>query len=112
VYAVLGERNANGVADTVIEEGTDADGALDAAVLAVAGLGDAEMDGVIPIGPQFIESGDEEAVSVDHHLRIAGLHREDECVVIHVAGDAGELEGALDHAERGIAVAIHDAVRE
>ena len=29
-----------------------------------------------------------------------------------VAGDAGELQGALDHAERRVAVAVHDAVAE
>ena len=50
VDAVLGERDADGVADAVGEERADADGALDAAVLAVAGLGDAEVERVIPVG--------------------------------------------------------------
>ncbi len=95
-----------------MKEGADADGAFDAAILAVAGLCDAEVDGVIPIRAQFVQAGDQEAVGVDHHLRIAGLHREDEGVVIHLAGDAGELEGALDHAERRVAVTVHDAVGE
>ncbi len=49
VDAVFGERNADGVADAVAQERADADRALDAAVLAFAGLGDAEMDRVIPI---------------------------------------------------------------
>jgi len=33
-------------------------------------------------------------------------------VVITVPGDPGELEGALDHAERRVAVAVHDPVAE
>lgn len=31
-------------------------------------------------------------------------------MVVVVAGDAGELEGAFAHAEGGVAVAVHDAV--
>ena len=90
----------------------DADGALDAAVLAVARLGDAEVDRIIPIRAGLIKPRDEQPVGVDHHLRVARLHRENEIVVIELAGDAGELERALDHAERRVAVAVHDAVGE
>ena len=112
VDAVLGERDADGVADAVVQQRADADGALDAAVLAVAGLGDAEVDRVIPVRAELVEPRDEQPVGVDHHLGVARLHREDELVVIHLAGDAGELERALDHAERRVAVAVHDAVGE
>ncbi len=43
VHAVLSERDADGIADAVGQERADADGALDAAVLAVAGFRDAEV---------------------------------------------------------------------
>ena len=49
VHAVFRERNADGVADAVGQQRADADGALDAAILAVAGFGDAEVNRVIPI---------------------------------------------------------------
>ena len=62
--------------------------------------------------PLLRESRHEQSVGFDHHLRVARFHREHEVVVAEVAGDAGELERALDHAERGIAVTVHDAVAE
>ena len=33
-------------------------------------------------------------------------------MVVVVTGDAGEFKGAFHHAERGVAVAVHDAVRQ
>ena len=33
-------------------------------------------------------------------------------MVVMIPGDAGELEGTLHHAERGVTVAVHDPVRE
>ena len=112
VDAVLGERDADGVADAVGQQRADADGALDAAVLAVAGLGDAEVERVIPVGPELEQARGEHAVGVDHHLGVARLHGEDEVVVAVLARDAGELDGALDHAGGRVAEAVHDAVGE
>ena len=110
--AVLGEGDADGVAQAVGEERADADGALDAAVLAVAGLGDAEVERVIPVGAELEQAGGEQPVGIDHDLGVAGLHGEDEVVVGVLAGDAGELDGAFDHAGGGVAEAVHDAVGE
>ena len=110
--AVLGERDADGVADAVGQERADADGALDAAVLAVAGLGDAEVERVVPVGAELEQAGGEHAVGVDHDLGVARFHREDEVVVAVLAGDAGELDGAFDHAGGRVAEAVHDAVGE
>jgi len=53
VDAVLGERDADGIADAVGQERADADGALDPAILAIASLGDAEVERVIPIGSEL-----------------------------------------------------------
>src|SRR5579862_85475 len=112
VDAVFGQRDADGVADAVGEQRADADGAFDAGVFTVSGFGYAEVDGVIPVGAFGRQAGGEESVGVDHHLRVARLHREDEGMKIHLARDTGELERALDHAERRVAVAVHDPVAQ
>ncbi len=70
------------------------------------------MYGVVPIGAFGVEACDEEAVGFYHDLGVGGLHGEEEVVVVVVAGDACEFEGAFAHAEGGIAVAVHDAVGE
>ena len=44
---VLGERDAHGVADSFFEKHADADRRLDAAVLAVPGLGDSDVQRVV-----------------------------------------------------------------
>lgn len=112
VDGVFGEGDADGIADAVGEEGADADDGFDAAVFAIASFGDAEVDGVVPIGAFGIEASDEEAVGLDHDLWVRGLHGEDEVVVVVIASDAGKLEGAFAHAEGGVAIAVHDAIRE
>ena len=109
---IFGQGDAHGVTNAVCQQGADAYGALDAAVFAVSRFGDAEVDGIVPVGAELIEMRDEQAVGLDHDLRIAGLHREEEIVIALCAGDAGELEGALDHAERRVAMAVHDAVAQ
>jgi hypothetical protein len=43
---VFGQRDPNRVADTVLEERTDPDGALDSPILGIAGFGDPEMEGI------------------------------------------------------------------
>ena len=115
VFGVFGERDADRVADAIGKEAADADGAFDPAVLAVAGFGDAEMNRVVPatLGAiQFVEARDEQAVGLDHHLRVRRLHRENDVVVVEFAGNAGKFQRALDHAERRVAEAVHDAVAQ
>ena len=68
--AVFGEGDADGVAEAVAEEGADADGGFDAAVFAFASFGDAEVDGIIPVGAFLLEARDKEAVALDHHLGV------------------------------------------
>ncbi len=112
VDGVFGEGDADGVADAVGEEASDADGAFDAAVIAVTGFGDAEVEGVVPVGSELVELSGKEAVGADHDLWVAGFHGEDEVMEGFVASDASELEGAFDHTFWGIAVAVHDAIGE
>ena len=83
---------------------------FDAAVLALARLGHTEVNRVIPIRPFLFQPRHEQAITFDHHLGIGRLHRELEVVETVLAADAGEFQRALDHAERRVAVAIHDAV--
>jgi hypothetical protein len=68
------------------------------------------MDGVIPVRSEFVEPGDQQPVTFDHYLGVAGFHREFEVMEIVLAGDTGELECTLDHAEGCVAETIHDAV--
>lgn len=112
VDGVFGEGDADGVADTVGEEGADADGGFDASVLAIACFGDSEVDGIIPIRAFSIEPCHEEAVGLDHDFGVGGFHGENEVVVIVFPGDAGELEGAFAHTKGGIAIAVHDPIRK
>ena len=90
----------------------DADGALDASIFTIAGFRHAEMDRIIPIAPELIQMSHEQSVGLDHDLGIAGLHREEEVVIIVRAGDAGKLERTLHHAMRRVAMTVHDAVTE
>ena len=55
---------------------------------------------------------DEEACAVHHHLDVAGLHREDEVMVVLRLAYLRELQRALRHALGGVAVAAHDALGE
>ena len=59
-----------------------------------------------------VHARDEQAVGLDHDLRIRGLHREDDVLVAQAPADAEKLQRALHHAERRVAVAVHDAVAE
>ena len=106
----FGQGNADGVAQTLGEQRPDADGTLDASVLAFAGLGHAEVEGV---GHALIPHAvGEHPVGLHHDLRVAGLHRQHDVVVVLIPADVQEFHGALDHSERGVAVMAEDAVRQ
>ena len=70
------------------------------------------MDWVIPIRTFGIEPRDKQTISLDHHLRVGGLHRKYQIMVIVITCDAGKLQRAFHHAERRVAIAVHDAIRE
>ena len=112
VRRIFGERNANRVAEAVAEERADADRALNAAIFAFAGFGDTEMDRIIPVRAELVQAGDEQSIAFNGDLWVAGLHRKNETVVVVFARDAGELERALDHAERRITVTVHDPIAQ
>lgn len=107
---ILGEGDPDGVAEAVGEEGADADGRLHPTVLALPGLGNAEVEGVVPIHP--VHLGGQEAVGLDHDEGVGGLHGKHEVVVVLRAADVGELDGRLDHAAGGVAIERQDAARQ
>jgi len=95
VLGGLGQRDANRVADAVGQQCTDAHGALDAPLEAVARLRHTQMNRIVhPLG---IHRLDQQPVGVDHHARVARLHRDDHLVEIALAADAQELHRRDDH---------------
>ncbi len=98
-FRLLGERDAHGVAQAVVEQGADADGRLDAPILAQAGLGHAQVERVVEAF--LVHARHQQPVGLDHDLRIRGLHRQHDVVVVVARGDAQELQRRLDHA-RGV----------
>ena len=106
----FGEGDADGVAQALGQQRPDADGTLDAPVFAFAGLGHAEVERV---GHALLAHAvGEHAVGLHHDLRVAGLHGQHDVVVVLIPADVQEFHGALDHAERGVAVVAEDAVRQ
>ena len=68
------------------------------------------MEGVVhPFG---VHAGYEQAVGLNHHLWVGGLHADHQVVVVVVAANTQEFHGAFYHAFRRVAVAAHDAVRQ
>ena len=67
------------------------------------GFGDAEVNRIIPVRPFLFQPRDEQAIALDHHLRVGRLHRELEVVEVVLARDAGKFQRALHHAERRVA---------
>ena len=108
--AIFRQRNANRVANPIGQQRTDPDRALDARIFSFARFGHAEMNWIIPVRPFLIQPGDEQAVGVDHHLRVARLHRENERVIIEIARNPREFERALHHAKGRVTVTIHNAI--
>src|SRR4029453_8672303 len=99
-------RHADRVADAVLEQGADADAALDPAILAVAGLGDTHVERVArrrersrrrarPARGALLEARRQQAVGMDRPLGVARLHGEDDVAVALVLADVEELERAL-----------------
>ena len=107
---ILGQADSNRITHSVSQQGTNTDRALDATVFAVTGFGYPKVDGVIPVLTLFIKSSHQEAIGLDHDLRVARLHRENEVVIIVLSGNPGKLERAFNHAERRIAEPVHDPV--
>ena len=109
-FGLLAETDADGVADTLGEQGTDAYGRLDAPVFALASLGDTQVEGIVHI--LTVHRLDQQTHGGDHHHRVGGLDTDDDIVELLATADAQKLHTTLDDTLRGITVARHDTVGE
>ena len=107
---LLAQRYAQGVADAVAKQGTDAQRALDAAVLALAGLGHAEVQG--EVHALALHHVAKQAHGAHHDDGVAGLDAHDHVAEFLPLTDAQELHAALHDALGRVAVARHDAIRQ
>ena len=74
-HGVFGEGDSNGVADAVDQQSADTGSALEAALVAIAGLGNAKMDGIVH--SQRLHLFDQEPSALHHELDVGGFHGED-----------------------------------
>ena len=104
------QTNTHSVAQSVFEQGSDAQGRFDAAILSVPGLRHPKVKRKCHVF--LVHARDQEAVRLDHDLRVGRLHGHHHIEIPFVHTNAQELEGAFHHAQRRIAIATHDAVRQ
>ena len=73
-------------------------------------LCDSQVQRVIPaVGVHLLS---QQAVGLHHHQRVAGLHAEQEVVVVQGTADVGKLEGALHHTARCVTIVAEDTSRQ
>ena len=111
-HRILRQRNSQGIANAIGQQGTHARGALDAGILALASLSHAQVNGVVPVEAFLSQSLHQQAVSLNHDLHVGRLHGEYQLVVIQLAGNTGKLQRTLHHAIGRVAVAVQNAVGE
>src|SRR5260370_725443 len=70
------------------------------------------MQRVIPVRTQFVQSRHKQPIRSDHHLPIAGLHRENEVVIVELARDPCYLAPALHHAKTRKPLGLCSSFRE
>ena len=110
VLGRFAEADADGVADAVDEQGTDAHGTLQAAVLALAGFRDAEVEGE---GHAFgLHGAAQQAHALHHHHGVGGFDADDDIQELLLHAHAQELHARLHDAGGRVAIARHDAVGE
>ena len=107
------ERDADSVAQPVLKQRADADGALDPPVAPVPGLGDSDVERVAAaVGHAIRQARRQQAIGLDCNLGVARLHAEDDVVKALALAHVEELQRTLHHAGRRVAVAVQDAVRQ
>ena len=112
MHRILRQRNPDRIPDPVRQQRPDPDRRLDPPILPIARFGHPEMNRIIPIRPLHLQARHQQAIRLDHHLRIRGLHRKNDLVVVMLPPDPRKLQRALHHPQRRVAVAVHDAVRQ
>ena len=109
-FRFLAQRHTDGVADAIGQQCADAHGTLYPAVLALAGLGHAQVQRIVHA--LALHRGHQQAHRLHHHHRVAGLDGDDHVVEVFSSADAQKLHAALHDSLRRVAIAAHDAVGE
>ena len=99
----LAQRYADGVAQSVGQQGTDAQGRLDASVLAIACLGHAQVQG--EVHAFLFHDSHQQADRPHHDDRVRGLDGDDHVGEMLVYADAQELHARFYHALGRITIA-------
>ena len=107
---VFAQRHANGVAHTLGKQRANAHSALYSAVLAVASLGDAQVQRKVHIFG--IHSHNQSPNRFHHHHRVRSLDGNHHVGETLSHKHTQELHHALHHSGRRVAVTAHDAVAE
>ena len=107
---LLGERHAYGVAYAVGEQCPYAHGALDASVLALAGLGHSQVQWIVHV--LLVHLAHQQAHRAHHHHGVACLDGDDHIIELLLLAYTQEFHAALDDALGGVAISRHDAVGE
>ena len=93
MFGLLGQRYTQRVADALEQQPADAHARFDQPHAAAAGLGDADVQGVVGLGREHAVSG--------HHARhVGGLDGDDDVVKVVLFQQAHVVERAFDHGFR------------
>ena len=110
VFGRFSQRDPYRVANPVSQQGSDTHGRTDTPVLPLTRFGHPQVQRVVhPLG---IHRHDQFSVGLDHHPRVARLHRDNHAVVALGPTHPQKLHGRLHHPVRRISVARHDTVRQ
>ena len=107
---LFGERHADGVANTLRQQGADTYGTLDAPVFALASLCDTQMQGIVHI--LLVHGLDKQTYGGNHDHSIRGFDADNDIVKLFALKNTEELHTALDNTLGGVTIARHDAVGE
>ena len=104
------QRDADGVTQSVCQQRTDTQGALDASILTIASFGHAQVER--EVHPLALHHVGQQAHRADHDHCVGGLDGDDHVHKLLLYADAQELHARLHHALGRITVARHDAVAQ
>ena len=104
------QAHAQRVAYAVGQQCPDAGGTLDASVLALAGLGHAQVEG--EVHAFAFHHAAQQADAAHHDLRVGGFDGDDHIAELLFHTHTEKFHAALHDALRRVAVAAHDAVGE
>ena len=106
----LGQGNADGIAYSFFQQGGNGHAALDAAAVAVAGLGNAHMQG--KNHPAFLHHAGQVAIGIHHHHGVGCLEGDHDIVETRLNAHFNPFHGSQGHGLGRIAVFLHDILAQ